>query len=94
MKDGMICVSHLTALDAPPELFITAAANAGFTGVGLRVLPPRHAPLQYPVAVDPLRAEMFQPLLKPDEDGFITVPDRPGIGFELNMELLNRYRVG
>ena len=48
----------------------------------------------YPVAVDPLRAEMFQPLLKPDDDGYVTVPDRPGIGYELNMELLNRYKVG
>jgi L-alanine-DL-glutamate epimerase-like enolase superfamily enzyme len=47
----------------------------------------------YPVAVDPLRAEMFQPALRPDDDGFVTVPDRPGIGFELNMQLLDRYRV-
>ncbi len=47
----------------------------------------------YPVSVDPLRAEMFLPILKPDPDGYVTVPDRPGIGFELNMELLNRYRV-
>ena len=47
----------------------------------------------YPVAVDPLRAEMFQPILKPDTDGYVTVPDRPGIGFELNMELLDHYRV-
>ena len=28
-----------------------------------------------------------------DDDGFVTVPDRPGIGYELNMGLLNRYRV-
>ena len=48
----------------------------------------------YPAAVDPLRTEMFQPILKPDADGYITVPDRPGIGYELNMDLLNRYRVG
>jgi L-alanine-DL-glutamate epimerase-like enolase superfamily enzyme len=47
----------------------------------------------YPVAVDPLRAEMFQPILKPDRDGYITVPETPGVGFELNMELLDRYRV-
>ena len=47
----------------------------------------------YPVAVDPLRAEMFQPILKPDQSGYVTVPDTPGIGFELNMDLLNRYRV-
>ena len=48
----------------------------------------------YPAAVDPLRTEMFQPILKPDADGYVTVPDRPGIGYELNMDLLNRYRVG
>ena len=48
----------------------------------------------YPVAVDPLRAEMFQPLMKPDEDGYMTASNRPGIGYELNMGLLNRYRVG
>jgi L-alanine-DL-glutamate epimerase-like enolase superfamily enzyme len=48
----------------------------------------------YPVAVDPLRAEMFQPLLQPDADGYVTVPDSPGLGYELNMDLLNRYRVG
>ena len=26
--------------------------------------------------------------MKPDKDGFVTVPDTPGIGYELNMELL------
>ena len=48
----------------------------------------------YPQEVDPLRAEMFEPRLVLEEDGFVRVPDRPGIGYELNMDLLNRYRVG
>ena len=48
----------------------------------------------YPVAVDPLRADMFMPRMVPDDDGYVTVPDRPGIGFELNMEVLNKYKVG
>ena len=30
---------------------------------------------------------------EPDPDGYVTVPDRPGIGFELNMDLLNRYKL-
>ncbi len=47
----------------------------------------------YPTEVDPLRADMFHPVLRPDADGYVTLPDRPGIGFELNMDLLNRYRV-
>ena len=39
----------------------------------------------------PLRAEPFQPILKSDADGFVTVLDRPGIA--LNVELLNQYLV-
>ena len=46
------------------------------------------------MAVDPLRAEMFLPRMAPDNDGYVTVPDRPGVGFELNMDLLNRYKIG
>jgi sugar phosphate isomerase/epimerase len=52
----MISVSHLTALDAPPEEFIDGAAAAGFEGVGLRILPPKHAPQQWPVVGDRPRA--------------------------------------
>lgn len=48
----------------------------------------------YPPEVDELRKELFYPKLKLDSDGYVTVPDTPGIGFELNMDLLNRYRVG
>ncbi len=47
----------------------------------------------YPVEVDPLRSEIFQPQLVPAQDGYVDVPNRPGIGFEINMELLSRYRV-
>lgn len=49
----MICVSNLTALDATPEEFIDGAAAGGFEGCGLRILPPKHAPDQYPIAVNP-----------------------------------------
>lgn len=47
-----LCVSHLTALDAPPEAFVRAAAAAGFRRVGLRINPPPHTPLQWPLAGD------------------------------------------
>jgi len=49
----MICVSNLTALDATPEEFIDGAAAGGFEGCGLRIFPPKHAPDQYPIAVNP-----------------------------------------
>ena len=27
-----------------------------------------------------------------DKDGYVTIPDLPGIGVELNMDVLNKYR--
>lgn len=47
----------------------------------------------YPLEVDPLRAELFLPSLVLGPDGFVDVPPTPGIGFDLNMDLLSRYRV-
>ena len=48
----------------------------------------------YPPAVDPLRGEMFLPQMVLEKDGYVTVPDRPGIGFEPNWDLLTPHRVG
>ena len=45
----------------------------------------------YPSAVDPLRSEMFHPELVLEDDGFVTVPNRPGVGFDLNTEFLSQY---
>ncbi|MCY3742824.1 MAG: mandelate racemase/muconate lactonizing enzyme family protein [Candidatus Poribacteria bacterium] len=47
----------------------------------------------YPPVVDPLRGEMFLPQMVLDADGYVTVPPRPGIGFEPNWELLKHHRV-
>ena len=47
----------------------------------------------YPPEVDPIRGDLFAPRLLLEADGMVTVPDRPGIGFEINDELLGRYRV-
>jgi sugar phosphate isomerase/epimerase len=56
----MISISHLTALDAEPELMVETAARAGFEGVGLRIFPPRHAPEQYPVTGDANRTRALR----------------------------------
>ena len=47
----------------------------------------------YPKEVDPLRSEMFQPILKPDKDGYVTVSEKPGLGYDLNMNLLKKHQV-
>ena len=47
----------------------------------------------YPPEVDPLRGDLFIPRLELDNDGYVSVPDTPGIGFALNMDLLSQYQV-
>lgn len=47
----------------------------------------------YPPAVDPLRGEMFLPVMVLEDDGYVPVPSRPGIGFTPNWELLKHHRL-
>ena len=35
--------------------------------------------------------ESFPNLFKIDSEGFVTVPDKPGLGFEISEEALKRY---
>lgn len=79
----MICVSHLTALDAEPEVMIDAAARAGFEGVGLRIFPPRHAPDQYPITGDPVRTKALK---KRADDRGIRIFEAESFGIDGNFE--------
>jgi L-alanine-DL-glutamate epimerase-like enolase superfamily enzyme len=47
----------------------------------------------YRETVDPLRGQIFTEPLRVDKEGYVTAPDRPGLGIEPNYELLERYRV-
>jgi L-alanine-DL-glutamate epimerase-like enolase superfamily enzyme len=47
----------------------------------------------YRETVDPLRGQIFKHRLVLDKDGYVTAPDRPGLGVEPNYELLEKYRV-
>jgi L-alanine-DL-glutamate epimerase-like enolase superfamily enzyme len=47
----------------------------------------------YRETVDPLRGQIFKEPLRLDREGYVTAPNRPGLGIEPNYELLERYRV-
>ena len=47
----LLSISHLTVLDAAPPELVTAAADAGFDAVGIRVWPAADEPA-YPVLGD------------------------------------------
>jgi L-alanine-DL-glutamate epimerase-like enolase superfamily enzyme len=48
----------------------------------------------YRETVDPLRGRIFKDPLMLDADGYVSVPDRPGLGVEPNYDLLKEHRVG
>jgi L-alanine-DL-glutamate epimerase-like enolase superfamily enzyme len=51
--------------------------------------------IEFPIAFpdSPLISELLVPALKPNADGTITVPTRPGLGFELNPEVVAHFKV-
>jgi L-alanine-DL-glutamate epimerase-like enolase superfamily enzyme len=48
-------------------------------------------PLAFPDS--PIISELLTPQVEVDSDGFIEVPNRPGLGFELNADVIKRFRV-
>ena len=48
----------------------------------------------YRETVDPLRGRIFRERLEMGKDGRVSVPDRPGLGFEPDYGFLAQYRVG
>jgi sugar phosphate isomerase/epimerase len=79
----MICLSHLTALDAEPEVMVEAAARAGFEGVGLRVFPPRHAPEKYPITGDAARTRALR---RQADDAGIRIFEAESFGIDGDFE--------
>lgn len=88
----MLSVAHLTALDLSPEEFLTAAAAAGFEGVGLRILPPPHTPEQWPVAGDRARTRALRQRADDlgirvlEVEGFPIGPGGSVAGMEIGLE--------
>lgn len=81
---GLLCVPHAWCH------MIGVAAE-----IHLAAVVPNMPYFEYPCAVpdSPIISELLLPKPLPDKDGFIEVPERPGLGFELNRQTVDRYRV-
>ncbi len=78
---GLRCVNHgfTTYLNVAAALHFLASIPNSFI-------------VEYPAQVgDTLREELTDPI--PQHDGFLDVPQRPGLGVEVNWETVRRYRV-
>jgi sugar phosphate isomerase/epimerase len=59
-----LTLAHLSALDLPPPAFISAAAEAGFDGVGLRLIQVTPTSAGYPLMDDPALMAQTKAALK------------------------------
>ena len=83
-RHGALCIPHAWChmVGVAAELQIaTVTPNTPFI----------EFPLAFPQS--PAIVDLLTPRLELNTDGTITVPDRPGLGFSLNEEVVNQFRV-
>ena len=63
--------------------------------VHLAAVVPNMPYFEYPIAFpdSPIVSDLLDPPLVPDADGLIAVPQRPGLGFRLNEDVVREFRV-
>lgn len=83
-RRGLLCVPHAWCH------MVGVAAEVHLAAV-LPNMPYFEFPLAFPDS--PVISELLDPPPVPDKEGFIEVPQRPGLGFTLNEEVVKRFRV-
>ena len=81
---GLICVPHAWChmVGVAAELHLAAV---------LPNMPYFEMPIAFPDS--PIISELLVPAIEVGTDGLIEVPNRPGLGFDLNEAVLKQYRV-
>ena len=83
-RRGLLCIPHGW------NHMVGVAAE-----IHLAAVVPNMPYIEYPMAYpdSPIISNLMEPPLVPDSDGYIEVPNRPGLGFELNENVVERFRV-
>jgi L-alanine-DL-glutamate epimerase-like enolase superfamily enzyme len=83
-RRGLLCIPHAWC-----HIIGVAAC------IHLAAVVPNMPYFEYPIAFpdSPIISELLIPNPAPDQDGFIEVSNRPGLGFALNEDVVEKYRV-
>jgi L-alanine-DL-glutamate epimerase-like enolase superfamily enzyme len=83
-RHGALCIPHAWCH------VVGVAAEIQFAAIS-----PVTPFIEFPMAFPRSEAitNLLTPMLELNQDGTVTVPDRPGLGFELNEEVLEKFRV-
>jgi L-alanine-DL-glutamate epimerase-like enolase superfamily enzyme len=82
-RRGRLCITH-----SWNHMVGVAAA------VHIAAVLPNMPYFEFPTAFpdSPVVSDLLVPVLKPNSEGLIEVPGRPGLGFTLNEDVVNKYR--
>jgi len=83
-RRGLICVPHAWCH------MVGVAAEIHLAAV-LPNMPYFEMPMAFPDS--PIISELLVPQIQVDQNGFVEVPERPGLGFELNNDVIEKFRV-
>ena len=83
-RRGLICIPHAWCH------MVGVAAEIHLAAV-LPNMPYFEMPMAFPDS--PIISELLVPAVEVDTDGFVEVPGRPGLGFELNADVVKRFQV-
>ena len=77
------------------ETLLSYAARGVAAELHMAAVAPNMPYIEFPMASpdSPLISRLLTPSLEAGPDGTIEVPKRPGLGFELDGDILYRYRV-
>ena len=83
-RRGLLCIPHAWC-----HIIGVAAC------IHLAAVTPNMPYFEYPIAFpdSPIISELLIPHPAPDQDGFIEIPKKSGLGFTLNEEVVEKYRV-
>jgi L-alanine-DL-glutamate epimerase-like enolase superfamily enzyme len=84
-------LAHAYNLMVAPHAFSSAILLAA--AMHLLASIPNGLLLEFDQNPHALREELLQEPIKADQDGFVTLPDRPGLGIELDPGAIERYRI-
>lgn len=84
-------VAQAHGLPVVPHVFSSAVASVA--NMHLIASLPNAGLLEFDQNPNPLRTELLTEPIEVDSDGRVRMPERPGLGIELNKETVDRYRL-
>ena len=88
----IIWEAEAAGIDVCPHAWLTDLNTAAALHVNAAL--PRSLFLEYNVSVNPMLRDIIENPLQMDSDGFISVPQSPGLGVIINEKAVEKYRVG